>query len=106
MILKAVLNTGYNRVRLFFASCRDCPSYIASSETVRYILHPAENNGFRRERNGVSRQENSFHFLIFLAAKKSSLHVIYRPEKVINTIIFRLKVDVSDVLPMETVQCF
>ena len=82
---------------MFFASCRDCPSYIASAETVRYILLPAENNGFRRERNGVSRQENSFYFLIFLAAKKSSLHIIDRPEKVINPIIFRQKVDLSDI---------
>ena len=27
---------------LFFASCRDCPSYFASAETVRDLLLPAE----------------------------------------------------------------
>ena len=32
---------------LIFASCRDCPSYVASAETVQYILFPAENNAER-----------------------------------------------------------
>ena len=27
---------------LIFASCRDCPSYLASAETVRDLLIPAE----------------------------------------------------------------
>ena len=27
---------------LIFASCRDCPSYLASAETVRDVLLPAE----------------------------------------------------------------
>ena len=27
---------------LIFASCRDCPSYLASAETVRDLLLPAE----------------------------------------------------------------
>ena len=27
---------------LIFASCRDCPSYLASAETVRNLLLPAE----------------------------------------------------------------
>ena len=45
-----IITTGYKRVRLFFASCRDCPSYFASAETVRDLLIPAETTV--HEKNG------------------------------------------------------
>ena len=33
---------------LIFASCRDCPSYLASAETVRDLLLPAETTGHEK----------------------------------------------------------